>query len=68
MNIFFDLFEMDTTGKQVSGAETDSLKSEVPNHREDTSQGSEFLDDVIWETDQSLLTGSQQDLHSDEDQ
>jgi len=59
MATFFNLFKMGEADKPVGESAIGSLDTDVPNHLEDASQGSEFLDDIIWETDQSLNAGSQ---------
>lgn len=59
MATFLNLFGMGEAGKPVGESELGALKAEVPNHLEDASQGGEFLDDITWETDQSLTTGGQ---------
>ena len=59
MATFLNLFGMGEAGKPVGESEIVALETEVPNHLEDASQGSEFLDDILWETDQSLNTSGQ---------
>lgn len=56
MATLLNLFGMGEAGKTVGESEISALEADVPNHPEDASQGGEFLDDVIWETDQSLNT------------
>ncbi|GAB4043175.1 hypothetical protein [Spirosoma jeollabukense] len=60
MSIFLNLFKLRMAGKPANEAKKDSLEPVVPNHQEDASQGGEFVDDVIWEEDQSQNAESQQ--------
>ncbi|QHV96636.1 hypothetical protein [Spirosoma endbachense] len=68
MNTLFDLFKSIVAGKPVSEPENDSLAFALPNHQEDASQGGEFLDDTVWEKDESLDAGNQPDFSPNLDQ
>ncbi|MFD1141174.1 hypothetical protein ACFQ4C_08645 [Larkinella insperata] len=68
MKTFLTLFGPGEAGKPASPAEMDSLGSKVANHKEDASQGGEFLDDEIWETDPTFKAESQQDFDTDANQ